>query len=111
VTIPRWLLFLVAAWVIGFGVFRLYIALRPRKLSPQRPNYMQRGMFARSPRTHAVYGVVYIILGGFLVATGFGWAPVLDLAACAGKREATERPDSADSVRVVPADGDSASSK
>lgn len=110
-TIPRWLLFLVAAWVIGFGVFRIYIALRPRKLSPQRPNYMQKGMFARSPRTHVLFGVVYIILGGFLIATGFGWAPVLDLAACASQRDATESPDSAGGVRVVPADGDSASGK
>jgi hypothetical protein len=111
VTIPRWLLFLVAAWVIGFGVFRIYIALRPHKLSPNRPDYMQKGMFARSPRTHVLFGAVYIILGGFLIATGFGWAPVLDLASCAGQRDATESPDSSDSVRVVPADGDSASGK
>ncbi len=110
-TIPRWLLFLVAAWVIAFGLFRIYIALRPRRPSPQGPNYMQRGMFARSPRTHVLFGVVYLVLGAFLVATGFGWAPVVDAAACLGQPDTSESPDSAGGVRVVPADGDSASSK
>lgn len=113
-TIPRWLLFLVAAWVIAFGLFRIYIALRrPRQLSPQRPDYMQKGMFARSPRTHVLFGVVYLVLGAFLIATGFGWAPVLDVAACMGQPDASASPgpDSAGGVRVVPADGDSAGSK
>jgi hypothetical protein len=112
VAIPRWLLFLVAAWVIAFGVFRIYIALRPRRTIGEGPNFMRRGMYARSGRTHALFGVVYLLLGGFLIATGFGWAPVMDLASCAGKPDSTSTvPDSKDSVRVIPADSDSASSK
>ena len=110
-TIPRWLLFLVAAWVIGFGVFRIVIALRPRRSSLPGPNYMQRGLFARPPRTHLLFGAVYLLLGAFLVATGFGWAPVVDMAACGSDRGPTRSPDSATGIRVVPADSDSAAGK
>ena len=28
-----------------------------------------------SPRTHLVIGVVYLLLGGALIATSFGWNP------------------------------------
>jgi hypothetical protein len=94
VSVPRWLVFLVAAWVIIFGLFRIYVALRPRPRAPEGPNFMRRGLYARTPRSHILFGVLYLVLGGFLIATGFGWAPVMDMGGCAGKRSSTEIPDS-----------------
>jgi hypothetical protein len=108
VSIPRWLLFLVAAWVIAFGIFRIVIALRPRRAERGEqagPNFMRRGLYARAPRTHVLFGALYVLLGGFLIATGFGWAPVLDIAACAGAQdqEPTVRPDSRTAIPISPA--------
>jgi hypothetical protein len=109
VTVPRWLLFLVAAWVIAFGVFRIIIALRGRPKSGEGPNFMRKGMYARTPRSHILFGVVYLILGAFLIATGFGWAPASDmLTGCAGKQDSPAA--SPDSTTRAPA-GDSASGK
>jgi hypothetical protein len=104
VTIPRWLLFLVAAWVIAFGVFRIVVALRRRPAEEQGPNFMRRGLYARAPRTHVLFGALYVILGGFLIATGFGWAPVVDIAACAGAGtdDSTARPPRPDSRTAIP---------
>lgn len=90
--LPRWLLFGVAAWVIAFGVFRIAIALRPPRVDG--PNFRRKGLFGRAPRSHVLFGVVYLILGGFLIATGLGWAPAADLAGCAGNQDSVERPDS-----------------
>jgi hypothetical protein len=104
VSIPRWLLFLVAAWVIAFGVFRIVVALRRRPAEGQGPNFMRRGLYARAPRTHIIFGALYVLLGGFLIATGFGWAPVVGIAACAGAREdRAHRPDSRNAIPVSPA--------
>jgi hypothetical protein len=108
VTVPRWLLFLVAAWVIAFGVFRIYVALRPRSKIGEEPNFMRRGLYARAPRTHVLFGVVYLILGGFLVATGFGWSPAsMDMSGCARKSSSVDGPDS----RTRAPAGDSADGK
>ena len=35
----------------------------------------RRGLYAMSKRTHLLIGVVYLLLGGALVATSFGWNP------------------------------------
>ena len=78
VALPAWIFFLVAVWVIAFGVFRIVVAVRRQKLAakdPERPNFMKRGLYSLSPRTHILFGVVYILLGGCLVAMGFGWQP------------------------------------
>jgi hypothetical protein len=107
VVVPRWLLFLVAAWVIAFGVFRIVIALRPRRTEDGGPNFMRKGLYARGPRAHGLFGVIYLALGGFLIATGFGWTPPVDMSGCAGKRSSVEPPDSS---RSAPA-GDSADGK
>lgn len=88
-TLPRWLLFLVAAWVISFGVFRVVVALR-RRPDEDGPNYMRKGMYGRGPRAHALFGAIYIALGGVLIATALGWrpGPGFDVAGCLGQREA-----------------------
>lgn len=87
--IPRWLLFLVAAWVIAFGVYRLRFALqkRDRDADPERPNFSRKGLYGRSQRSHIVFGVLYLLLGGALVAMGLGWKPMIDPAGCGGDTE------------------------
>jgi len=107
VAIPRWLLFLVAAWVIAFGVFRIVVALRPRRSAGEGPNFMRRGLYARAPRSHGLFGIVYLILGAFLIATGFGWAPVMDIQSCAGEGDSAPGPD----LQTRPPAGDSAGGK
>jgi hypothetical protein len=86
--VPRWLLFLVAAWVMAFGVYRLRVATAKRErdadADPDRPNFSRKGLYARSPRSHILFGVLYLLLGGALVAMGFGWKPAIDPAGCAG---------------------------
>jgi hypothetical protein len=76
-TFPRWLFFLVAVWVIAFGVFRIVVAVRKLKQPPEpdRPNFRRRGLLALAPRTHILLGVVYLLLGACLIAMGFGWQP------------------------------------
>lgn len=84
--LPAWVFFLVAVWVVAFGVFRIVMAVKRSKLAasdPDRPNFMKRGLYALSPRTHILFGVVYIVLGGCLVAMGFGWQPG---SGCLGKQ-------------------------
>jgi len=105
VIVPRWLLFLVAAWVIAFGVFRIVIALRRRE--PSGPNFMRKGLYARTPRSHVVFGGLYLLLGAVLIATALGWTLPMNLGACGGKGDSVAPPDS--SPRA--AGGDSASSK
>ena len=89
-TIPRWIFFLVAAWVLAFGLFRIRMALRRRGAAdePARPNFRRRGLYALPPRSHLLFGVLYLLLGSCLVAIGFGWQPMLGPTACAGDRAA-----------------------
>ena len=84
--VPRWLLFLVAFWVMAFGVYRLRVATKKRDAAadPERPSFSRKGLYGRSPRAHIVFGVLYLLLGGALVAMGLGWAPAIDPAGCAG---------------------------
>ena len=79
ITIPRWLLFLVATWVLAFGTFRLFVARQRRRAQKEpdsdRPNFRRKGFYAQSPRRHLAFGVLYLLMGGVLVAMGFGWQP------------------------------------
>jgi hypothetical protein len=77
--LPRWLFFLVAFWVVAFGVFRLYLAAtKDRPGRADRPDFRKRGLYAASARTHALYGVVYLLLGGYLAAAAFGYGFTLE---------------------------------
>ena len=71
--IPRWLVFLVAFWVITFGVFRIYIARQKlAERDPRQPNFRRGGLYAQSRRRHIVFGLAYVALGGVLISMGFG---------------------------------------
>jgi hypothetical protein len=109
VQLPRWLLFLVAAWVIGFGAFRIVVALR-RRPDEGSPNYMRKGLFGRGPRAHALFGALYIALGAVLIATAFGWQPAVALGGCRGQEDSAS--ESGPELELRPAPGrDSAGGK
>ena len=85
-TVPVWLTLLVAIIVLGFGAFRIYLALKPA--APAAPGEAEpaavppsRSMFAggfyrMGKRTHLFVGIIYILLGIALVATSFGFNPL-----------------------------------
>ena len=69
--IPVWLTLAIAALVIIFGCYRLYLATRPiDENAPPR-----RGLYAMSKRAHVVVGVIYLLLGAGLISTAFGFNP------------------------------------
>ncbi len=90
--LPRWIPFVVAAWVIAFGIMRLRIALRKEK-GEGEPNFRKRGYYARSRASHAVFGVAYLILGGLCIAMGFGFSFKF-FGGCLGKKTVESAPHS-----------------
>lgn len=82
--LPRWIPFLVAAWVIAFGILRLRIATRKEDPDSDKPNYRKGGYYARSKRSHMLFGISYLILGCYCIAMGFGYG--IDIVgSCRGK--------------------------
>jgi len=70
--LPRWIPFAIAFWVIAFGILRLRIATR-KEVPEDRPNFRKGGYYGRSKRSHAIYGVAYLLVGLYCVAMGFGY--------------------------------------
>jgi len=71
--IPVWLTLGVAALVMIFGVYRIVLGFRSDD-EDQRAK-ARKGLYAMGRRTHFLIGIVYLLLGGGLVATTFGWNP------------------------------------
>jgi hypothetical protein len=71
VRIPVWLTLGIAAVVIIFGAYRVYLAMRPvdENAAPRR------GLYSMSKRAHLVVGIIYLLLGAGLVSTSFGFNP------------------------------------
>jgi hypothetical protein len=67
--IPAWITFVVAAMVSGFGVYRLYLAYTSDAETLAR----RKGLYGLPRRTHLLFGVLYLLLGAFLVTTGLGY--------------------------------------
>jgi hypothetical protein len=83
--LPRWIPFAVAFWVIAFGILRLRIATRKEDESDEkRPDYRKGGYYNRSKRSHAIYGIAYLLLGCYCIAMGFGYQ-VNFFGSCMGK--------------------------
>lgn len=80
--IPVWLTIAIAVFVTGFGAFRIYLALK-RPAGEEEPP--RRGFYRMGRRTHALIGVVYLLLGGALVATTLGWNPFGEMFAVDSK--------------------------
>ena len=71
--VPVWLILGVALLVCVFGAYRIRLAFRS-DAEDERAR-QRKGLYAMGRRTHALVGVVYLLLGGALVATSFGWNP------------------------------------
>ncbi|MCG8418238.1 MAG: DUF308 domain-containing protein [Proteobacteria bacterium] len=71
VAIPSWVTFLVAGVVICFGLYRLYIA----RTSDAESLKKRKGMYGLPKRTHTLFGILYLILGAFLIASALGYNP------------------------------------
>ena len=71
--VPVWLTLGIAALVIIFGVYRMRMAFRSGDEDTRAK--ARKGLYAMGRRTHFLIGVVYLLLGGALVATSFGWNP------------------------------------
>jgi hypothetical protein len=98
--VPVWLTLGVALLVCVFGAYRIRLAFRT---DAQDERARQRkGLYAMGRRTHFLVGLIYLLLGGALVATSFGWNP---FAGVLGPRESSK--DSPTTTRVAPGNGES----
>ncbi len=71
--VPVWLTLAVALLVIAFGAYRIRLSFRTTE-EDQRAR-QRGGLYAMGRRTHLLIGIVYLLLGGALIATSFGWNP------------------------------------
>lgn len=96
--VPGWLTLGVALLVCLFGLYRIRLAFRAVDDADTRP---RRGIYAMGKRTHALIGIVYLLLGGALIATSFGWNP---FAGSLGPKTSVPSKDAAPSKAGVPID-------
>jgi len=68
-----WLTLGVAAIVVIFGLYRISMGFRSDEEDARAK--ARKGLYAMGRRTHFLIGIVYLLLGGGLVATSFGWNP------------------------------------
>ncbi|MEZ4401911.1 MAG: hypothetical protein R3B06_17915 [Kofleriaceae bacterium] len=71
--IPQWLAISLAALVLLFGCYRIWLAVGG---PPDAERAKARsGMLAMSRRSNGMVAILYLIVGGALMATAFGWQP------------------------------------
>jgi hypothetical protein len=71
--VPQWLTFMVAGVIILFGVYRVRLYLHGAE---KYKELSKRGAMYRIPRrTHLFMGIVFLLLGAWLVATALGFGP------------------------------------
>ena len=73
--VPPWFTMAFAIIVIAFGLYRIRLALKKVDPEAAKGSVMGGGFYRMSPRAHLVIGILYLALGGALVATSFGWNP------------------------------------
>ena len=103
--IPVWLTLGVAILVCIFGAYRIRIAFRSAE-EDERAR-ARKGLYAMGRRTHFLIGVIYLLLGGALIATSFGWNPLGGLfgprTEVPDKSAAPSKPGSVPSDQLPPA--------
>jgi hypothetical protein len=99
--VPPWLTLGVAILVCVFGAYRIRLAFRSDEEDARARE--RRGLYAMGRRTHFLIGLVYLLLGGALVATTYGWNPFGTLFAPGGSTPAPRRPASKAGIPVAPA--------
>jgi uncharacterized iron-regulated membrane protein len=85
--VPPWLTLGAAILVMFFGGYRIWLALRPKREEAEAPP--RRGLFGLARRTQFLVGVIYLLLGGALIATTYGWNPLGDAF---GTKPAPQKP-------------------
>ena len=71
--LPVWLTLGLGALVIIWGIYRIRIGFRDDEADKRAR--ARKGLYAMGRRTHILIGIVYLLLGGALIATSFGWNP------------------------------------
>lgn len=97
--VPVWLTLGIAALVIIFGAYRIRLAFRSNEEDARAR--ARKGLYGMGRRTHALVGIVYLLLGAALVATSFGWNPFGN-ALSTGTETPTK--DKAPTTRTIPID-------
>ena len=97
--VPVWLTLGVALLVCGFGLYRIRLAFRSGAADDRARG--KKGLYAMGRRTHALIGTVYLLLGGALIATSFGWNP---FGGVLGPRTEVPSKDTAPTKATVPID-------
>jgi len=88
--VPVWLTLGVALLVCVFGAYRIRLAFRSDE-EDERAR-AKKGLYAMGRRTHFLVGLVYLLLGGALVATSFGWNPFGTLFSPGGSAPTSDAP-------------------
>ena len=94
--VPVWLTLGVALLVCAFGAYRIRLAFRSDAEGERARQ--RKGLYAMGRRTHFLVGLIYLLLGGALVATSFGWNP---FAGVLGPRE-SPRKDPPTTMKAAP---------
>ncbi|HEU4733584.1 MAG TPA: hypothetical protein VFT22_37075 [Kofleriaceae bacterium] len=97
--LPVWLVLGVALLVSVFGAYRIRLAFRSDE-EDQRAR-ARKGLYAMGRRTHLLVGMIYLLLGGALIATAYGWNPFGSLF---GPSTAAPTKDTAPTKGGVPVD-------
>lgn len=71
--LPIWLTLGIAALIIIFGVYRIVLSRRTDEEEARAQK--RKGLYGMGRRTHLLIGIIYLLLGGAIVATSFGWNP------------------------------------
>jgi hypothetical protein len=71
--VPQWLALLIAGAVILFGIYRVWLAFGGP--SDEERAQARRGLLAMPRRQHGAIGLIFLLVGGALIATAFGWNP------------------------------------
>jgi hypothetical protein len=98
--VPVWLTLGIALLVCGFGLYRIRLAFRAQAVA-EPTGGAKKGLYAMGRRTHALIGIVYLLLGGALIATSYGWNPFGSLL---GPRTEVPPRNAAPTTRSVPID-------
>lgn len=98
--VPAWLTLGVALLVCVFGLYRMRLALRS-DAAAEAAGGKKQGLYSMGRRTHALIGIVYLLLGGALIATSYGWNPFGNLF---GPKTEVPARSAAPTTRSVPID-------
>lgn len=75
--VPFWLTLAVAVVIAIWGAYRLSLAFRSAK--QEQAARARGGLFGQPRRTHALVGIIYLLLSAGLIASSMGWSPLTGL--------------------------------